>query len=382
MDLHARASTSLIYDDNISLHDQNETSSGITQFRRSPSGGDFIYSFSPGIIVTRPAALGESSRSVFSVEYSPAFIFFMKNDEENSIDHSARVDLGYALTKMTLGLVQTFQSTAGGVVDVGSRVTQRNYMTAVSVRYELTEKTFAQLDGNYRVTDYETLTDSEEWNAIPTVNYQVSPKVSVGLGLTVGQLYVAEQTPHVVVSGGQTNRFVTENSEAQTYFGPTLRASYKTTEKTDFIVSVGGEWRHYSDGSEAFSPVFALAGTYRPFEGTTFSVEGHRRQQNSAVLNGQNFIATGGSITTRQRLRDRLFATVTMLYDHSDYQPARSNVRTTRQDDYFMVRYGLESIIGRNWTVGLFHQYREDISTDKSFSFENNQVGIQAGWGY
>ncbi|HTD68139.1 MAG TPA: hypothetical protein VK846_16565, partial [Candidatus Limnocylindria bacterium] len=58
------------------------------------------------------------------------------------------------------------------------------------------------------------------------------------------------------------------------------------------------------------------------------------------------------------------------------------NVRATRQDDYFLMRYGLEAIIGRSWTVGLFHQYREDISTDKRFSFDNNQVGIQAGWGY
>ncbi|HTD65843.1 MAG TPA: hypothetical protein VK846_04845, partial [Candidatus Limnocylindria bacterium] len=315
-DLHTRASTAFIYDDNISLHDREDLGPGIgTRLRDVPTGGDFIYSFSPGLIVTKPATLGGSSRSVFSAEYSPSFIFFMKNDEENSIDHSARLDVGYAFTKLTLSLVQNFEATAGGVVDVGTRVDRNYYATAAELRYEMTEKTFFQLDGNYRVTDYETLTDSEEWSATPTVNYQISPKVIVGLGLTAGQLFVGQQTLNVLTNLTQTNRFVTVETEPQTYLGPTVRASYKTTEKTDVSLSVGGEWRQYSDDSDSFSPVFSLVGSYRPFEGTAITLEGHRRQQNSAVLNGQNYIATGGSIGVRQRLREMLFATFTSSYD-------------------------------------------------------------------
>ena len=382
VDLHARASSSFIYDDNISLHDPpRRAANGINAPQGpKPLGDDFIFTFSPGIIVAKPTTL-QDSRTAFSLDYSPSFIFFLENDQENSIDHAAKAEAGYAFTKLTLGLVQNFSATAGGVVDVGTRVNQKSYQTAANARYEMSEKTFLQLDGTYRLTDYETLTDSDEWSVTPTVNYQISPKVTLGLGVTYGQLSVSDQTTHVVTNTTRTNTFITVKERSQSYVGPTLRASYKTTEKTDISLSVGAEYRMYSDGSSAFSPVFSLAGGYRPFEGTSFTIEGHRREQNSAVLSGANFISTGVSLSARQRLRERLFGTITASYDNADYEPARRNVSVTRQDDYFLLRYGVEAIVGRSWTIGLFHQYREDKSSDKSFSFSNNQVGIQAAWG-
>jgi hypothetical protein len=382
VDIHVRASASFIYDDNISLHDQQSGSSGgiSTGAAQEGLGDDFIFTFSPGIIIAKPTTL-QDSRTAFSLDYSPSFIFFLKNDEENSIDHAVKAEAGYAFTKLTLGLAQNFSETAGGVVDVGNRVDQKSYQTAGNARYEMTEKTFLQLDGSYRLTDYETLTDSDEWSVTPTVNYQISPKVTLGLGITYGRLSVSDQTTHVVTNATDTNTFVTVKDSTQDYLGPTLRASYRTTEKTDISLSVGVEYRKYSDGSSALNPVFSLAGSYRPFEGTSFTIEGHRREQSSAVVSGANYISTGLSLSARQRLRERLFGTITASYDNADYEPVRRNVSVTRQDDYFLLRYGVEAIVGRSWTIGLFHQYREDKSTDKSFSFSNNQVGIQAAWG-
>ncbi len=386
LDVHARASSSFVYDDNISLHDRprSGTQIGFIQTGQSqePLGDDFIFTFSPGIVFTKAATL-EDSRTAFALDYSPSLVFFMKNSEQNAVNHDVKMNAGYALTKLTLGLVQSFSSTEGGVVDVGDRVKQRGYNTGLTVRYELTEKTFLQLDGAYRLTDYETLTDSQEWTVTPTANYQITPKVTLGLGVTVGQLFVEEQTLEVRPSGlnsSVTN--VVPKTRAQTYVGPTLRASYKTTEKTDVNLSFGGEWRQYTDGSDSFGPVFSLAGSYRPFEGTSFTLEGHRRQQNSAVINGANFITTGGTLGVRQRLRDNLFGTANFTYDHSDYEPTTSAVAITRRDDYFLLRCGLEAILGRSWSLGVFYQYREDISSDESYSFNNNQVGVQAAWGY
>ena len=83
-----------------------------------------------------------------------------------------------------------------------------------------------------------------------------------------------------------------------------------------------------------------------------------------------------------QRLRDSLFGTANFTYDHSDYEPTTRGVQTDRADDYFLLRCGLEAILGRSWSLGVFYQYREDISSDENYSFNNNQVGIQAAWGY
>ena len=380
LDVHARASSSFVYDDNISLHDRPRTGTQVGNIQTGksldPLGDDFIFTFSPGIVFNKAATM-EDSHTAFTLDYSPSFLFFMKNSQQNSVNHNAHLDAGYAFTKLTLGLVQTFAATEGGVVDAGDRVKQRNYNTGLSVRYEMTEKTFLLLDGAYRLTDYETLTDSQEWTVTSTANYQISPKVTLGLGVTVGQLYVEEQ----VLRDGTTNQIVSA-VRVQTYVGPTLRATYKTSEKTDVSLSFGGEWRTYEDGNDTFGPVFALTGSYRPFEGTGFTVEGHRRQQNSAVINGANYITTGGGVGARQRLRENLFGTLNFTYDHSDYEPTRKDVTITRRDDYFLLRCGLEAILGRSWSLGVFYQYREDISSDENYSFQNNQVGIQAAWGY
>src|SRR6185503_63593 len=119
--------------------------------------------FTPGVQLIKAGGL-QDSHPALSVDYAPSFIFFLKNDEVNSIDHSAKLNAGYAFTRLTFDLVQDWASTSGGVVDVGTRVQQNNYRTGFGARYELTEKTFLQADGSYRVTDYDTRTDSEEWS--------------------------------------------------------------------------------------------------------------------------------------------------------------------------------------------------------------------------
>jgi len=382
LDVHVRASSAFFYDDNINVHGEGPVLDGIqTGGTRRPLGDDFITTIGPGIILNKAATL-EDSRTAFSLDYSPTFVFFAKNDEENSIDHTVRAEGGYALTKLTLGVVQEYVSTAGSVIDVGDRVSQVNYRTTANARYELTGKTFLQTDGAYRITDYEALTDSTEWTVSATVNYQLSPKVTLGLGGSVGQLFVTEESQFQYVAGTNTNTVVRTGTQTQTHFGPTFRASYRTTEKTDVSISVGGDWRRYPGGQSSFDPVFSITATYRPFETTAFSFEAHRQEQNSAVLNGQNFISTGFSLAMRQKLWDRLTGHFTFSFNNSEYKSTQRNVRATRSDDYFLLRYGLDAIIRQSWTVGIFHQYREDTSSDESFSFENNQAGIQVSWLY
>jgi hypothetical protein len=388
LDVHARAVSSFIYDDNLYVYDQPRPVGGIqTGATRDELGDDFIFTFAPGLQITKPTTL-DTSRTALSVDYTPGFVFFLKNDDENSVDHNASLKAGYALTKLTLNIAQDWASTRGSVVDVGSRVSQVNYQTSVNLRYELTGKTFLQMDGVYRNLDYETLRDSEEWSTTTTANYQVTEKTTLGVGVTVGQLFVSEETQQTLVrtnpitSAVRTNLVRTTSTSAQTYVGPTLRASYKTTEKTDISLSFGGEWRTYDDGSSSFGPVFSLTGSYRPFETTSFSIEAHRREENSVVLSGENFISTGASLAVRQKIRERLSAHASFSYDNRAYKAARPGPDSGRSDDYFLLRYGLDAIVGRSWTIGIFHQYRDNTSSDKRFSFENNQVGIQAAWGY
>jgi len=386
-DVHARAQAMFIYDDNISLYDRKPPPGYIQTDNQQPVGDDFIWVVAPGVTFTKAAALTDS-RTALTVDYSPSFIFFTKNPQVNSIDHAAKLNAGYAFTKLTLGLTHNFDETSGGVVDVGSRVRQSNHRTAGSARYEMTEKTFLLVDATHSIRDYEELNDSREWSFTPTANYQLTPKVALGLGVRVGQLFVDRQAQVTYVreptdtKPGKTNIVDKVVTEEQTYVGPTLRATYQTTEKISVGATLGGELRMYDDGSSSFGPIFQIDGTYQPWQGTRFTLGAHRREQNSAILNGQNYISTGASLTARQQLMERLSAHLTVTFYNADYKPAQRSVSTTRNDDYFLLRYGLDAILGRSWTIGVFHQYRDNVSSEETFSFSNNQVGIRAAWGY
>jgi hypothetical protein len=207
--------------------------------------------------------------------------------------------------------------------------------------------------------------------------------VRLGLGVSVGQSIVDETPLYLIDTNGIGPRQVSTIREGHTdtFVTPSLRAAYHSTEKTEVSVSVGGEWRNYEDGESHFGPVFTVAGSYKPWEHTTFSMEGHRREQNSAVLGGQNYVTTGFSIGASRRFRDRYRVQTRFTYDNADYRDARDGVSADRQDDYVLLRSSVDAIFAMNWTVGVFHQYRVNESSS-TYDFDNHQAGIQAVWSY
>src|SRR6185369_14871913 len=118
-------------DDNIDLHESNASSGGIdTGNNHVRSKDDFVFTFSPGLQITKASTL-QDSHTALSIDYTPSFLFYVNNPDFNSIDHAAKFNSGYGFTKLTLTLAQEFTDTSGGVVDVGSRVSQDNYRTAL-----------------------------------------------------------------------------------------------------------------------------------------------------------------------------------------------------------------------------------------------------------
>jgi hypothetical protein len=366
-DLNPRVAVSALYDNNITLRSTNQQD-------------DFIFVVSPGIDITK-ADVEQDSISKLRLSYSPALVFFAKNSTNNSIDHFVHFDAGLALARLKMTVGQEFSTAAGSVSDVANRVNQTQYRTSGSLSYEVSEKTTANLSGNYRITEYEQLIPSEEWSIDIGAAYQVTPKVSLGLGVSFGELQVGRTPANLTNQFFGIGREEALDGGKQRFASPSLRASYRTTEKTDVSASVGAEWRQYEDGSSGMTPVFSLAGTYRPWEATTLSLEGHRREQSSAVLSGQNYVTTGFGFRIEQKFLQRYRGHLSYSYDVAEYQAAKRGVSASRVDDYFLLRYGVDVILAPSWSLGVFHQYRENTSSSQ-FNFETHQVGVQTVWAY
>ncbi len=75
-----------------------------------------------------------------------------------------------------------------------------------------------------------------------------------------------------------------------------------SVERFRLTISGGLEFRQFGGGGDSVSPVYEIAGSYRPFENTIITIAGSRRTDSSASLAGQDYSETTMSLTFSQRL--------------------------------------------------------------------------------
>jgi hypothetical protein len=342
----------VMYDDNITIQSTSKLA-------------DVIWVISPGLTAIAGDTRGGTGR-ILTIDYSPSFLIFTEHHEFNAIDHAARLNGIWPFSRLTLGAGQTLDSNSGGVVDVGNRIRRKTYVTTLTSRYEIDEKASFEINLRQNIQEVpEQYNSSQEWSNDDWFNYQLSSKVTTGLGVTLGYLDA-------------------EHFAAQTYEQLLVRATYKVTFKVDLTASGGGELRQYgAGGGSTFGPIFSLGGSYFPWEGLSFNVEGHRRNQNSAYLVGQNYISTGFSLSARQRIGYRFFASLSGSYENNAYESAQQNVTATRNDQYYLVRAGLDANLTERWTAGLFYYHRTNRSEGAgALPFSNNQFGLQTSYSF
>ena len=345
-DVTGQAGASAVYDDNIYI-------------KAVGHEGDLIWKLSPGVSAT--AEGGGEKRLTLS--YTPAFNFYTRQPQNNSIDQAATFAATWPFARLTLGVSQEFQSSAGSVVDVGNRVNQTTYITSLTSKYLLSEKTSFEVNGRYTILDFENLIGSTELVNENWINYQVTPKVQLSLGFTLGHRQ-AQLEP------------------TQTYEQVLMRAVYVLTGKLSLNASVGGEFRQYAGGPPSRPGlVFALGAAYAPREGTSVSLEAHRHNENSAVLRGQDYVTTGAALIVRQVLWEPWSASLSVGYDLAEYEAASTSIVATRKDNYYSVGLEIDYKITDRWQAGLFYQYRKNISSS-SFGFDNNLIGLQSVYSF
>ncbi len=344
-DVHYAIGASGVYDDNIYIS-PNKVS-------------DFIWTISPNVMIGAGDYRDRQENS-FKLEYTPSIILFTDQTRNNALDHEALVRGQWRPGAWRIALQQGYQNFSGAVIDVGNRVNRQLYDTLLTVNYELSPRTSFELDARQSINDYERLISYNEWSASGWMDYEVTPLLKAGLGLTGGYVDV-------------------EQGVNQTYEQLLARASYSLTELIDVRASAGGELRQFESGQkDRANPVFSLGATYRPLPNTSIMLDAYRRSQASVISVNQNFTSTGFSAGVRQLLFDNFALNLTGGYENSDYSANRKGVTANRTDDYFYTRVAVDCTIFEKLTVGAFYQFRKDDSTDPQHNFDNHQVGLNA----
>ena len=346
-----------VYDDNIN----------ISSFQRI---SDTYTVIEPGIHLGFGDSAGGFNYLTF--DYIASVYFFAEQTERDTVEHLIRLAAQHDFGHLVLGLNQevrildgtnlnTLSNTTGvqANTDVGGPSRENTYTTTVNATYDLTGKLFLSGQISYAMYDYETLISSRQASANLFINYVYSPKLVIGLGAT----------------GGMNSSDGPASDE--TFEQMNVRANYIVSGKISLSLSAGLEFRQFGDG-DSVSPVYEIAGTYRPFENTIITIAGSRRTVSSASLAGQDYTDTNISLTFSQRLFSRVNLSLGVGYQNLDYLSATTGASTARNDDYFYIEPSIDLDITRYWSIGFYYLYRQDSSTLALFSFYDNQFGIRS----
>jgi hypothetical protein len=340
------------YDDNIALAPNGSN-------RKS----DMIWTVSPTLSLVADK-MYEGYGTYLRLDYSPSFLFFQRHTNNDTVDQHANFAASWVMSKLSLGVKQRFDETKDGVIEVGRRLRVRDFNTELDSKYKLGDKTSVELNPRLTVSETSDLVGYTEWGADSFLNRQLSSKVTGSLG----------------GSGGYVDP---TDGPIQTYERALVRLSYAVTGKVQLDANGGAEWRQYNSSQSATTiPVFGIGAAWHPFEGTTITLAGHRRDEISAALTNEDYTATGVDLSLRQRvLTDRLHVTVRGAYENRNYHSVATSTTTgSRNDDLYLARAEVELALVHHFTVSAFYQYQKDDSNESGSSFSDNQFGFQGTW--
>ncbi len=373
LDLFPHVGGTVMYDDNVLISERHAISD--VEWTFSPGmtvvAGD-VSTYLPGsVTLTQLRGLRDYSlvedtskpQRFLGVDYTLGANFFTDHADLNNVDSKAGLSVGYAFSRLSLGLDQDFSWTQVKNNDVGTRVPQTIYDTRLRSRYELNERSSFEINGQYyRLgypgTRYEGYQEfrNEDW-----FNRAVGGRLSAGVGAAFGWVF-----PDV--------------ASQQTYQQGLVRAVYLLTEKLYLHVSAGVELREYQSAtSDTVDPLVSVTTIYRPREMTTVTLEAHRREEPSydGTYNYQDY---GFSAGVRQGVLGRVYVGLTAGYDNYSYKILQSGPSNNRTDSHYFLQAKADYEFNPRWTASLFYTRLQNESNEPNRSYADNMVGLQGTW--
>jgi hypothetical protein len=357
VDVRPHATYSLVYDDNIFLEHKQLAIPGRGRAGRDH---DWINTFTPGLKLNAGDSAQRQS-AYFSANYEAIFQKFSVNSGADAIDQNALVEMGGKFNRLSLSLAQTFSrqsSPDNAVFAANGRVRRANYGTTLNSQYELSEKTTLGLDLANNIADYAApLVDSTDRSANLYMDYQVLPKVKMGVSGGIGYLQVegnaANHNPNSVVYNGR------------------VRLDWKATEKVSIIGRVG--------------LAFDVEANWRAAERTQLALKGSRGRRVSNAFGAQQNEETSIGLSLRQGLLDAVSLTVDGGYTLAHYEVATSAVAVAgavRDDQYVFVKPALSYRFLERAQASIYYQYRRNDANliSNANDFYNNQIGLELSY--
>lgn len=350
------------YDDNINLSSNNRQS-------------DYFITIAPKVTLGF-GDFAAQRENFLRLDFAPIWVSYVNHSGDDAIQELFRLAGHYRFSRLAVSLSQTVDWLDGAETETTitkdsvnnrlnldvSRRTKRNiYTTNLDATYDLSDKNSVTVGGAYMASEYVNLISSQYVSGNVYINHQYSSKLVIGIGGSGGFELVDPPTPN------------------QTLEQADVRLAYEPSGKFSLIGYGGVEFRQFENtgGGQYISPVFTLDATYRPFDGTDVTLNASRQTAASAVLVNQDFTYTSIFAGMHQRLFSRIRLGVSVGYENAQYINALTGANATRKDNYYFVEPSVDFALTRYWSWGAFYLRRQNNTSDASFSFYDNQIGLR-----
>ena len=234
---------------------------------------------------------------------------------------------------------------------VGERVTIREYDTRIRLRYELTDRTYVEMNERYVNFEYEDqiFQGYQEFRNDDWLNRNFGDKLSAGLGAAIGSV-------------------IPDATANQTYEQALGRAAYRISGKVNLSAEGGVDVREYDQANQqTIHPTFNMSGLYQPWATTTFSLNAYGREEPSPSAE-QNYTVYGLSAGGRQLIFSRFHTDVNAGYNSVNFAASSSGGGDTRTDGFYFARVRLDYDLNPHWTASVFYTRNQNDSTASEFS--------------
>ena len=338
--------TGVTYDDNIFITNTNRTA-------------DIIYNVEGGFAFEM-GDYRDLYNNYLLLEYLASGFFFTNHPAQNSLDQSYSLLAQYRITQLAIQLESTFQSLDGADRQVGAFTSRVLFFNALRFVYAHSEKTNIDFEINQRTSYYPQQISSYTTEAQLGFDYEILPKVRVGLEGIAGVNQVQDSPNRVY----------------QTLNG---LIAYDVAGKLDLNASMGIQFNQYTSGGEPMRilPVFAVGMDYQLFPKTSLSLEAYRNMQASPSLQGQDYIATGLELGITQKLAQKIALGLAFGYENDTYVANMESVEATRVDNFYFFRPEISYSFLKYLNANLSYEYRANDSTIQQDSWFDNQVNLE-----
>ena len=338
-------SAEVTYDDNIFLTNTDRVS-------------DVIWTPSIGLIYELGDFRGKTE-NYLTAQWVGMPVIYTKNTDQSGFNQYIALSLQYRFSKLVAKLDSSYSHIRGSSRDVNTITTTQTFWNSLAFTYDYSEKTAFNLALTQSTSITEDFQTTSQYQARAGMDYQLLPKTRVGLQGVAG-----------LIDSSDTPLQYLQQLLMQVYYNP--------TGKLNFAFSGGVQFLEF-EGTDVvkIDPVFSLGLNWQPFPATSINLVGFRNVVGSSDLAGQDYFATGFELNLSQQFFQKLVAAVSFGYENDEYFGTTVDTPTDRVDNYVYVRPRLSYAFVDWFSVSIWYEYRETVSTQESSNFTNNRAGLE-----